>query len=125
MEAKTRILDQMRDVLRLTHMSLRTEEASLSWTKRFILFHDKRHPKDMGAPEIRAFLTSLAVQHQGAASTQNGALTPWSFSTARCYSNRFPIWSTSNAPNAPANCPRSLPARKSRQCWRTSAACPI
>ena len=69
-----RSLDQMRDVIRLKHLSIHTEEAYLSWVKRFILFHDKRHPKDMGAPEIRAFLTHLAVQGKVAASTQNGAL---------------------------------------------------
>ena len=49
MESKTRLLDQMHDVLRLKHLSLRTEEAYVSWVKRFMLFHDKRHPKDMGA----------------------------------------------------------------------------
>jgi len=74
METKPKLLDQMRHVLRLKHMSIRTEEAYLSWTKRFILFHGKRHPQDMGAPEIRAFLTHLAVQDKVAASTQNGAL---------------------------------------------------
>jgi len=74
MEPKTKLLDQIRDVLRLKHMSLRTEEAYVAWVKRFILFHHKRHPTDMGAPEIRAFLTHLAVYAQVAASTQNGAL---------------------------------------------------
>ena len=74
MEPKTKLLDQMRDVLRLKHMSLRTEEAYVPWAKRFILFHHKRHPADMGAPEIQAFLTHLAVHGHVAASTQNGAL---------------------------------------------------
>ena len=53
MEPKTRLLDQMRNVMRLKHMSLRTEEAYVSWVRRFILFHDKRHPTEMGADEIR------------------------------------------------------------------------
>jgi integron integrase len=74
MEPRGKLLDQTREVLRLKHMSLRTEEAYLSWVRRFILFHDKRHPKDMGAPEIRAFLSHLAIQGKVAASTQNGAL---------------------------------------------------
>jgi integron integrase len=74
MESKTTLLDQARLVLRLKHMSYRTEIAYLSWIKRFILFHDKRHPKEMGAPEIRAFLAHLALHDQVAASTQNGAL---------------------------------------------------
>ena len=74
MESKTKLLDQMRHVLRLKHMSIRTEKAYVQWAKRFILFHHKRHPADMGAPEIRAFLTYLAVEGQIAASTQNVAL---------------------------------------------------
>jgi Phage integrase, N-terminal SAM-like domain len=74
MESKTKLLDQMRHVLRLKHMSIRTEKAYVQWAKRFILFHHKRHPADMGAPEIRAFLIYLAVEGQIAASTQNVAL---------------------------------------------------
>jgi integron integrase len=73
-EPKSKLLDHTRDIMRLKHLSYRTEEAYLSWVKRFIVFHDKRHPKDMGATEIRAFLTHLAVHDQVAASTQNSAL---------------------------------------------------
>jgi integron integrase len=73
-EPKSKLLDQMRDIMRLKHLSYRTEQAYISWTKRFIVFHGKRHPKDMGAAEIRAFLTHLAVHEHVAASTQNGAL---------------------------------------------------
>ena len=69
MESKIKLLDQMRAVLRLKRRSPRTEEAYLNWVKRFILFHDKRHPKELGAPEIRAFLTHLAVHEQVEAST--------------------------------------------------------
>ena len=61
MEPKTKLLDQMRVVLRLKHLSPRTEHAYINWAKRFIVFHGKRHPKDMGAEEIRAFLTHLAL----------------------------------------------------------------
>ena len=74
MESQPRLLDQMRDVLRLKHRSVRTEKAYIGWVKRFILFHDKRHPKDMGTAEIRAFLVYLATHEHVAASTQNGAL---------------------------------------------------
>jgi site-specific recombinase XerD len=74
MESKTKLLDQMRHVLRLKHLSIRTEKAYVQWAKRFILFHHKRHPADMGAPEIRAFLIHLAVEGEIAASTQNVAL---------------------------------------------------
>ena len=62
MASKTKLLDQMRIALRLRHMSLRTENAYVSWARRFILFHNKRHPKEMGAEEIRAFLSHLALQ---------------------------------------------------------------
>ena len=54
-------LDQVRDRLRVKHYSLRTEKQYLNWIKRFILFHGKRHPKEMGATEVEAFLTHLAV----------------------------------------------------------------
>jgi integron integrase len=69
-----KLLDQVRDTLRLKHYAIRTEQAYVSWMRRFILFHHKRHPKDMGAPEIEAFLTNLAVNLNVAASTQNQAL---------------------------------------------------
>lgn len=69
-----KLLDQMRDALRLKHYSFRTEETYIDWARRFILFHDRRHPKDMEAPEIHAFLTHLASQRRVAASTQNQAL---------------------------------------------------
>jgi len=69
-----KLLDQVRDAIRRKHYSIRTEEAYVSWTRRYILFHNKRHPKDMGAPEIEAFLTHLAVEKHVAASTQNQAL---------------------------------------------------
>lgn len=69
-----RLLDQMRDTIRTRHYSIRTEEAYLQWVRRFILFHDKKHPADMGAPELEAFLTHLAVVRNVAASTQSQAL---------------------------------------------------
>jgi integron integrase len=68
-----KLLDQVRDMLRLKHYSRRTEESYVNWIKRYILFHNKKHPKEMGAPEIEAFLTHLAVQEKVAASTQNQA----------------------------------------------------
>ncbi|MGZ8219937.1 integron integrase [Methylomagnum sp.] len=69
-----KLLDQVRAKLRLKHYSLRTERAYTDWIKRYILFHGKRHPKDMGAPEIQAFLSHLATERDVAASTQNQAL---------------------------------------------------
>jgi hypothetical protein len=71
---KPRLLDRMREALRLRRYSRRTEEAYVAWARRFILFHGKRHPSGLGAPEVTAFLTSLAVDGRVAASTQNQAL---------------------------------------------------
>jgi integron integrase len=69
-----KLLDQMREVLRVGHYALATEEAYVDWVKRYILFHNKRHPAAMGAPEVTRFLTHLAVEGHVAASTQNQAL---------------------------------------------------
>jgi len=69
-----KLLDQMRAAIRLKHYSYRAEESYVDWARRFILFHNKRHPKDMSAEEIQAFITYLAIQRQLSASTQNQAL---------------------------------------------------
>ena len=69
-----KLLDRVRETLRVKHYSIRTEQAYLSWIRRYILFHDKRHPRTMGTPEIETFLTHLAVHDNVAASTQNQAL---------------------------------------------------
>src|SRR5262245_60408915 len=62
MESKTKVLDQMRQVVRLTHLSISTEKAYGPWAKRLRLFHHKRHPADMSAPALRAVLLHLAVE---------------------------------------------------------------
>lgn len=72
--SQPKLLDQVRDRIRVKHYSLRTEQAYLSWIKRFIYFHGKRHPKDMGAREVEAFLSHLAVEGRVSASTQSQAL---------------------------------------------------
>jgi integron integrase len=69
-----RLLDQVRAVLRRKHYAIRTEEAYIGWITRFIRFHHMRHPRELGLPEVDAFLTDLAVTHKVAASTQNQAL---------------------------------------------------
>jgi Phage integrase, N-terminal SAM-like domain. len=68
-----RLLDQVRELIRIRH-SIRTEQAYVQWIKRFILFHDKRHPLELGADEVTGFLSHLAVKRNVAASTQNQAL---------------------------------------------------
>jgi hypothetical protein len=74
MTAAPKLLEEASIVARLKHLSLRTEKVYLQHIKRFILFHDKRHPKEMGEAEIRAYLSDLAVNKNVAASTQNVAL---------------------------------------------------
>ena len=71
---KPKLLDQVRDVIRRKHFSLRTEQAYCDWIRRYILFHRKRHPAEMGEAEISEFLTHLARDGLVAASTQNQAL---------------------------------------------------
>ncbi len=68
-----RLLDQVRDRIRLKHYSIRTEDTYVEWIRRFILFHGKRHPREMGAGEVEGFLTHLAVHGRVSASTQNQA----------------------------------------------------
>ena len=68
-----RLLDQLRQVLRVRHYSPRTEECYVNWVKRFIYYHHKRHPRTMGATEVEQFLTHLAVVGHISASSQNQA----------------------------------------------------
>jgi len=74
MDNKPRLLDQVRSQIRLRHYSYRTEQQYVAWIKRFILFHGKRHPATMSAPELESFLSYLAVERKVAASTQSQAL---------------------------------------------------
>jgi len=71
---KPKLLDQVRQAIRTRHYSVKTEEAYAGWVKRFIFFHHKRHPMEMGEPEIARFLSSLASESHVSASTQNQAL---------------------------------------------------
>ena len=73
-DQQPKLLDQLREALRSRHYSRRTEQTYCQWVKRFIYFHNVRHPKDMAETEINAFLTYLAVKEKVAASTQNQAL---------------------------------------------------
>lgn len=74
MNQPPKLLEQMKDTIRRRHYSIRTERAYIDWVRRFILFHHKQHPKNMGIPEIEAFLSHLAVRLHVAPSTQNQAL---------------------------------------------------
>ena len=72
--AKPKLLEQVRQLIRIRHYSIRTEEAYLQWIRRYILFHGKRHPADLGSEQLTEFLSDLAVRGQVAAATQNQAL---------------------------------------------------
>ena len=68
-----KLLDRAKEILRRKHYSIRTEEAYIGWMARYIHFHHKRHPKDMGAPEIEVLLAHLAVEGNVSGSTQHQA----------------------------------------------------
>ncbi|MDP8247526.1 MAG: phage integrase N-terminal SAM-like domain-containing protein [Candidatus Tritonobacter lacicola] len=70
---KKKLLDRVSELMRLRHYSIRTERSYIGWIKRYILFHKKRHPGEMGVQEIEAFLTHLAVDRKVSRSTQNQA----------------------------------------------------
>ena len=76
-------MEQVREALRPRHYSLRTEQAYAYWVKRFVLFHGKRHPREMGAAEVASFLSWLAVAGQISAATQGQAVAALLFFTNR------------------------------------------
>jgi integrase len=71
---KLKLREQLREVMRFKHLSLRTEDVYWRWIKGFILFHQKRHPREMGAREVQSYLTHLAAHENVAAATQRQAL---------------------------------------------------
>jgi len=79
MMAKSPLLERLREAIRVRHYSIRTERSYVQWVKRFILFHNKRHPAEMGTDEIAAYLSHLAVARKVSASTQNQALNAINF----------------------------------------------
>jgi integron integrase len=104
-------LDQVRDAVRVRHYSLRTEQAYVDWIRRFILFHGKRHPLEMGAAEINQFLTHLAVDGHVSASTQNQAFSALLF----LYQKVLEVDPGRIAGVVRANRPKRLPVVLSRQ----------
>ena len=66
MPPEPKLFDRIRDVIRLKHYSIRTEQSYLAWIRRYILFHKTQHPKDLGAAHVEAFLTNLAVEGNAA-----------------------------------------------------------
>lgn len=88
------LFDQVRHAIRLRHYSLRTEQVYLNWTKRFILFHNKKHPIEMGAKQIQQFLSHLAVSQNVSASTQNQALCAMVFLYKQVLNIKLPEFDT-------------------------------
>ena len=100
-----RLLDQIRDRIRLKHYSIRTEQAYLDWVKRFILFHRKRHPASMGKADVEAFLSHLAVNGKVAASTQNQAKSAILFLYREVLGQEFPWLADVEQTKAPKRLP--------------------
>jgi integron integrase len=110
-----KLLDQVRDTLRTKHYSYRTEQTYVDWIRRYILFHGKRHPKDMGEAEIQAFITHLAVERQVAVSTQNQALSAILFLYRHVLQNDIEIPPALARPGRPKRLPTVLtPAEAAR-----------
>ena len=87
-----RLLDEVRRVVRVKHYSMRTEQAYVGWIRRFILANGRRHPRDMGAAEVEAFLSGLAVEGRVSPNTQNQALSALLFLYRRCLRWSCPGW---------------------------------
>jgi hypothetical protein len=96
-----RLLDRVRAVLRTRHCSLRTEKAYVAWIRRYILFHGKRHPAEMGASEIIRFLSALAIERTVAASTQNQTLSALLFLYREALEQDLPWLDETSGPSGP------------------------
>jgi site-specific recombinase XerD len=100
-----RLLDQVRQAIRLKHYSYRTEQTYVAWIRRYILFHNKRHPKEMGIEEVQAFLSHLAVVENVAASTQNQALSALLFLYKVVLDQELEPVDAGKKISVPAHCP--------------------
>ena len=103
-----RLLEQLRDVIRRRHYSMRTEETYVHWVKRFIYFSGKRHPGQLGAEEVTAFLNYLARERDVAAATQNQALSALLFLYKEVLGRRLPWLDELERARRPARLPSVL-----------------
>jgi len=106
-----KLLDLVRQAIRRKHYSIRTEDAYVNWIRRFILFHNKRHPDQMGKLEIESFLTDLAINGKVAASTQNQAFSALLF----LYKEVLQIELDGNIQASRAKAPQHLPVVLSKE----------
>ena len=111
----TQLLDQIRMKVRFKQYSIRTEDIYVSWAKRFILFHNKKHPSDMGSPEIEQFLTYLATERNVSASTQNQALSAIVFLYREVLQIELPQNMVFNFAKRPAKLPLVLTRDETKQ----------
>jgi len=93
------LLDRVRYAIRARHYSHRTERAYIGWIRRFIFFHRKRHPNEMGEQEVTQFLSSLATDRNLSASSQNQALSALLFLYQTCWGGSSIAWIESSVPN--------------------------
>jgi site-specific recombinase XerD len=109
-----KLLDRVRQHLRVKHYSIRTEQAYVDWIRRFILFHGKRHPDTMGEDEIGAFLTHLATERHVAASTQNQALSALLFLYQQVFDRKLDFMQNIERVKRPPKVPVVLTPREIR-----------
>ena len=102
------MLDQVRDAIRIRHYSIRTEEAYVHWTRAFIRFHGLRHPREMGAREVTAYLSHLATERDVAAATQQQALSALLFLYRHVLETDLPWLNDLVRPKKPARLPTVL-----------------
>jgi hypothetical protein len=100
----SKLLDRVREVVRIYHYSIRTEEAYVRWIREFIRFHGMRHPQEMGEAEVNAFLTALAVERRVAASTQNQARSAILFLYREPWGGRWETSATWPSPGGRSAC---------------------
>jgi len=122
--SKPKLLDRVRHAVRARHYSPRTEKACVHWIKRYIFFRGKRHPGELGAAEVTAFLTALAVRERVAASTQNQALNALLFLYRETLGVELPWLDDVVLANARNTCPLSSHATKFARSSSIWTACP-
>jgi site-specific recombinase XerD len=113
-----RLLDQVREAIRLKHFSLKTEKSYVHYVRDFILFHDKRHPKDMGADEIRAYLSHLAIARNVAPLTQTVALSALLFLYRQVLQIDLPYIDDIERAKKPERLPVVFSRSEVKQSWR-------
>jgi hypothetical protein len=118
-----RLLDRVREAIRARHYSPRTEKAYVHWIKRYIFFHGKRHPVEMSAVEVTAFLTSLAVHDKVAASTQSQALHALLFLYRELLGIESRGSTRSSGPGGRSICPSSSRVRRCAPSSSDSTVC--